>query len=177
MTSEDDLKMLMIDGLRGDRRAHEELLRAIAPILTAYFRRRCGSGGLEPEDLMQETLIAIHEKRATFDASRPFTVWMFAIARYKLIDAYRKLKRSPPTEELSDILAVEGFESAVSARMDVDRLLGFLPSKQSEALRKTKITGLSVAEHAETSGLSESDVKISVHRGLKGLAARLRGEN
>lgn len=176
MTSEDDLKTLMVDGLRGDARAHERLLRAIAPILTAYFRRRCGSAGLEPEDLMQETLIAIHEKRATFDPSRPFTVWMFAIARYKLIDAYRKVKRSAPTEALSEILAIEGFESAVSAKMDVERLLGFLPAKQSDALRKTKITGLSVAEHAEATGLSESDVKISVHRGLKGLAARLKGE-
>jgi DNA-directed RNA polymerase specialized sigma24 family protein len=60
--------------------------------------------------------------------------------------------------------------------MDIDRLLGELPIKQAEAIRATRLDGLSTAEAAARAKIGESDVKISVHRGLKALAARIRGE-
>jgi RNA polymerase sigma-70 factor (ECF subfamily) len=59
--------------------------------------------------------------------------------------------------------------------MDVDDLLDTLPPKQARMIRATRIEGLSVAEAAEIHGLGESDVKISVHRGLKTLIARIQG--
>jgi RNA polymerase sigma-70 factor (ECF subfamily) len=58
--------------------------------------------------------------------------------------------------------------------MDVETLLASLPAKQAQAIRDTKLKGLSVAEAAESGGLSLADVKVSVHRGLKRLALRLR---
>jgi len=39
----------------------------------------------------------------------------------------------------------------------------------------TKLEGLSVKEAAELSGMSESAIKVGVHRGLKALAAKIRG--
>jgi RNA polymerase sigma-70 factor (ECF subfamily) len=74
-------------------------------------------------------------------------------------------------------LLAEGFEDAVAARMDVGRLLDGLPAKQAHAIRATKVEGLSVAEAADAAGISQVDVKVSVHRGLKALAMRLNGEN
>ena len=124
---------------------------------------------------MQETLIAVHTRRATYDPDRPFGVWLFAIARYKMIDHFRRNRRVQPIEGLEDILVAEGFEDASLARLDVARLLDDLPAKQAAAIRDTKIAGLSVAEAAEREGIGESDVKVSVHRGLKALAARIRG--
>lgn len=173
---EDELRAMMIDGLAGDARAHASLLRALAPILEAFYRRRCHSGSAEIEDMVQETLIAVHTRRITYDTSRPLTAWLFAIARYKMIDHFRRRRETCDVEELDHILVTEGFEDAVSARMDVERLLGALPAKQAEAIRRTRIDGASVADHAAASGIGESDVKISVHRGLKALAARLMGE-
>jgi RNA polymerase sigma-70 factor (ECF subfamily) len=38
-----------------------------------------------------------------------------------------------------------------------------------------KLTGMSVAETARLTGTSESAVKVNVHRGLKALAAKIRG--
>ena len=164
----------MIGGLAGDADAYRALLTALAPLLRSYFGHRLRGAANDVEDLVQETLIAVHTRRATYDRHRPFSSWFYAIARYKLIDHQRRDRHHVTIEGLEDILATEGFEDAVAARMDIDRLLGTLPVKQARAIRETKIDGLSVAEAAQRGGISEADVKVSVHRGLKRLVARLR---
>lgn len=171
--SEDQLRAMMIGGLAGDARAYRDLLDILAPLLRAFFGRRLRDAAEDVEDLVQETLMAIHTRRATYDTSRPFTAWAYAVARYKMVDHFRRRRVTVPIEGLEDILVAEGFEEAVSARMDIDSLLNTLPSKQARAIRETKVDGLSVAEAADRHAMSDSDVKISVHRGLKSLAARL----
>ncbi|MDX5984372.1 sigma-70 family RNA polymerase sigma factor [Sphingomonas echinoides] len=171
--SEDQLRAMMIGGLAGDARAYRDLLDILAPLLRAFFGRRLRDAAEDVEDLVQETLIAIHTRRATYDTSRPFTAWAYAVARYKMVDHFRRRRVTVPIEGLEDILVAEGFEEAVSARMDIDSLLNTLPPKQARAIRETKVDGLSVAEAADRHAMSDSDVKISVHRGLKSLAARL----
>ena len=174
---EEELRQLMIVGLAGDAAAHSALLRGIAPLLLGFYRRRCGSGQADIDDLVQETLIAVHQRRASYDGERPFTPWLYAIARYKLIDLFRRRRQTCDIAELDHILAEEGFEDVVGARLDLDRLLATLPPKQAAAIRGTRIEGRSIADHAQAEGLGESDVKVSVHRGLKALAARLgKGE-
>lgn len=172
--SEEELRTLMIAGLAGDARSHQALLTALARLLRSFFQRRHRDAA-DIEDLVQDTLIAIHTRRSTYDPARPVTAWFYAVARYKLIDHLRRRRFDTSIEGLEEILAVEGFESATSARMDIDRMLDTLPAKQATAIRDTRLDGLSVAEAAEQRGISQSDVKISVHRGLKALAARLKG--
>lgn len=173
--SEAELRTWMTAGLDGDAPAHAALLRALVPLLRSFFRRRM-RGDEDIEDLVQETLIAIHTKRGTYDRDRPFTAWLYAVARYRLIDHLRRRRVSVPIEEVEAILVTEGFEEAVTARVDVDRLLSGLSGKQARAIRDTHLEGLSVAEAAEQAQIGQSDVKVSVHRGLKALAARLRGQ-
>lgn len=173
--SEDQLRLLMIGGLAGDAAAHGALLAALVPLLQAFYRRRVRTASEDVEDLVQETLIAVHSRRATYDPDRPFAAWLFAIARYKMIDHFRRRRQSCTIEDVQDILLAEGFEEASIARLDIARLLGTLPPKQAKAIRDTRLSGLSVAEAASAAGMGESDVKISVHRGLKALAARVRG--
>jgi RNA polymerase sigma-70 factor (ECF subfamily) len=174
--SEDQLRAWMVDGLDGNAGAHAALLRALVPILRAFYRRRVRSGDHDIEDLVQDTLIAVHSRRATYDRTRMFTAWLFAIARYKMIDHFRRARHTVALEGVEDMLLAEGFEDASIARIDLDRLLDGLPAKQARAIRETRIDGLSVAEAAAGAGLGESDVKVSVHRGLKRLTARLLGD-
>lgn len=168
------LRAWMVSGLDGVAADHASLLRALVPLLTAFYRRRI-AGTDEIEDLVQETLIAVHTRRATYDRDRPFTAWLFAIARYKMIDHFRRNRKTVPIEGLEAILVAEGFESASNARMDVDDLLATLPAKQARLIRATHLDGHSIADTAAASGFGESDVKVSVHRGLKALTARIRG--
>jgi RNA polymerase sigma-70 factor (ECF subfamily) len=171
--TEPRLKALMLASLAGDAASYRALLAELTPHLRAFFKRRLGNAA-DAEDLVQETLIAIHTKRGTYDTSMPFTAWLHAVARYKLIDHFRrsKVRRTLPLEEADSIFADEDVES-VSAKRDVERLLAKLPESKRELLRSVKIDGLSTAEAAERTGLSESGVKVGVHRALKALSAMI----
>lgn len=173
--NEDQLRAWMVGGLDGDAACHAALLRALAPLLRAFFAPRLGDGAGDAEDLVQEVLIAVHTRRATYDRERRFSTWLFAIARHKLIDHYRRARRYVPIAGLEDMLVAGDFEAASNARIDVDRMLDTLPPKQASTIRQTKIDGLSTMEAARDGGIGESDVKVSVHRGLKALAARVLG--
>lgn len=173
---ERQLRAWMIGGLDGVAADHACLLRALVPLLTAFYRRRV-TGADEIEDLVQETLIAIHTRRSTYDRDRVFTAWLFAVARYKMIDHFRRNRRTVPLEGLEDILVAEGFEAASNARIDVDDLLATLPPKQARMIRATHLEGHSVIDASAASGYGVSDIKVSVHRGLKALSARIRGED
>lgn len=172
---ERQLRAWMIGGLDGVAADHACLLRALVPLLTAFYRRRV-TGAEEIEDLVQDTLIAIHTRRSTYDRDRVFTAWLFAVARYKMIDHFRRNRRTVPLDGLEDILVAEGFEASSNARIDVNDLLATLPSKQARMIRATHLEGHSVADASAASGYGVSDIKVSVHRGLKALSARIRGE-
>jgi RNA polymerase sigma factor (sigma-70 family) len=173
--SETQLKELMTSGLDGDAAAHTALLQALVPILKAFYRRRLGADD-DVEDLVQETLISVHTRRATFDRNRPFVPWLYAVAHHRMIDHFRRRKISVPIEEVELRLVAQDFEEAAIAQLDIEALLSGLSSKQAQAIRFTHIEGLSFAEAADRAGISESDVKISVHRGLRRLSARIWGK-
>ena len=161
--------------LGGDARAHHTLLSALVPVLRRYYARRIVSMA-DLEDLVQETLIAVHTRRASYDRTRAFGPWLFAVARYKMIDHFRRSRNDVALDDLGDLLGDGGFEDEVSARLDIDAALGTLTVKQAAAIRATKIEGLSIAEAAARNDISEADVKVSVHRGLKALTRRLKGK-
>lgn len=146
--------------------------------LRGYYKNklaRIGRSAAEAEDLVQDALMAIHTRRHTYDAGQLFTPWIHAIARYKLIDHLRQTKASMtdlPIEDAGEVMAQDDHAGAESA-LDLDRLLAQLPDKMQRAIRYVKLDGLSVAEAATRCGMSKSAVKVSVHRGLKAMAASI----
>ena len=98
---------------------------------------------------MQETLIAVHTRRATYDRDRAFTAWLFAIARYKMIDHFRRNRRIVPIEGLEEILVAEGFEDAAARGWTSTSCSRYCRAKQARMIRATRIDGLSVAEAAD----------------------------
>lgn len=179
--SEAELKSLMLAGLDGDAAAHGALLRALAPLLRAFYGHRLRDARDDVEDLVQETLIAIHTRRESYDRERPFTAWLYAVARYRMVDFFRRRRDQVSLDHLDSVLAdhgfltAESFEEGLTAGMDVDALLGTLSPKQASAIRATHVEGKTTQEAAADAGISVSDVKISVHRGLKALAAFIKG--
>ena len=180
-TIEAELRNLMIAGLAGDAAAHRTLLDRLSRRLRAYYKgrlARIGRSATEAEDLVQEALLAIHIQRHTYEPSEPLTPWVHAIARYKLIDHLRRTRASVaalPIDEAEEIMAQDDHAGAESA-YDLHRLLSRLPHKMRRAIECVKLDGLSVAEAASQCGMSESGVKVSVHRGLRALAASIAQE-
>lgn len=158
----------MLRGLDGDAVAWRSLLSAVRRPLAAYFSRRMGRLEADVEDLVQETLIAIHAKRATYDPSLAFTAWCYAVARHKMIDHLRRQGRRPtsPLEDADAISAPHTVEDG-AVRRDLGRLLSILPRRQRRLIEDVRIGGYSMAEAAQRHGFSEGAAKVSVHRGLK----------
>lgn len=173
---EPELADLMRLARTGDRRAYEELLRGLVPLFKSYYLRRVRDYLGEAEDFIQECLLAVHQRQITYDVGRPLLPWVYAIARHKLIDRFRARKEALNLSDEDAALAGYEVEPALNARLDIEALLDRASPKQKLAIVATKIRGESIAEHALASGVSESDVKVSVHRGLKALATFVRGK-
>lgn len=178
-TNEQELKSLMTAGLDGDAAAYRALLERLSAHLRNYYRgrlARAGRGAFEAEDLLQEVLLAIHTRRHTYDRVELFTPWLHAIARYKLIDYLRRTNASHGDVPIDDVgeLAAHADQDGVESSIDLGRLMARLPVKMQRAIQYVKLDGLSVAEAARRSGMSEAAVKVNIHRGLKALSAAIR---
>lgn len=174
---ESGLKPLWMRAQAGDEAAYREALMQIAARLRGYFGRRLQSLPDEVEDLVQETLIALHLQRGTYDPALPVSSWVFAIARHKLIDLWRRRGRREALHEPLDGLD-ESAHPCVPEEMPVRRdllgLLDALPPAQRRAIALTKLEGLSVAEASQRCGVSVSALKVQVHRGIKRLTGLAR---
>jgi RNA polymerase sigma factor (sigma-70 family) len=164
-----DRKMAAAQG--GDANAYRSLLSELAPWLRRYYARRLPPAMIE--DAVQDVLLAIHEKRHTYDPTRPFGPWLAAIARYKWIDRLRSLK-ADAAEPLDENIRIQDHEDTVVAGSTFEQLLAELKAPQAEAIRLVKIQGFSVVEAARATGQSVSLVKVNIHRGLKRLANIVR---
>jgi RNA polymerase sigma-70 factor (ECF subfamily) len=177
--SEEHLKGLLLRGLAGDASAYHNFLKELAGHLRAFLRKRLARLPDDVEDLVQESLLAVHNQRHTFDPGQPLTPWVYALARYKFIDFLRRRERTDllndPLDEESEVFATTD-GAAAEAQRDLAKLMEGLPDRQRLPIQHVKIEGLSVAETARLTGMSESAVKVGVHRGLKALAARIRSQ-
>lgn len=170
----------MVNGLAGDAAAYHLLLRELSAHLRAFFRVRLQRVPDEVEDLVQETLLAVHNQRHTYDSGQPLTAWIHAIAHYKMVDLWRRRSRNEvlndPLDDQADLFTAADTEAS-DARRDLGKLLNRLPDQQRLPILHMKLEGLSVAETARVTGMSESAVKVGVHRGLKALSVLIRDEH
>jgi RNA polymerase sigma-70 factor (ECF subfamily) len=175
--ADDDLRPIWLRAQAGDEEAYRSALITVAARLRGYFRRRLHANPDDVEDLVQETLLALHLQRGTYDPALPVGAWMHAIARHKLIDHWRRRGHQGtrlPLDEADEAFGAPAGEG--EARRDLGKLLDKLPDAQRRAIRLTKIEGLSVAEAALHTGVSQSAIKVQVHRGLKRLSELVRSE-
>lgn len=168
------LKSLMLRGLDGDAMAHRAFLSLLGERLRAYFTQRLSGAPADVEDLMQETLLAVHLRRASWDRAQPLTPWAFAIARYKLIDHWRRRgqRMTTPIDDVADFLTAPVIAS--DDGLDLTRGLAALPARQRALIEAVKVEGYSLAEAGARAGVSEGAAKVALHRALRALAERMR---
>jgi RNA polymerase sigma factor (sigma-70 family) len=137
--------------------------------LARYYRSKTLPHQID--DLVQDTLLSVHRKLASYDPERSFMPWLAAIARYRFVDHLRLVYRQAEDELAEDHPALETEEPAITARISLERLFESLPAAQQRAIELVKIEGLSISEASASCGQSESLIKVNIHRGLKRLAA------
>jgi DNA-directed RNA polymerase specialized sigma24 family protein len=111
----------MIAAQSGSGGAYRQLLGELANWLQRYYARRLPPAMIA--DAVQGALLAVHEKRHTYDPSKPFGPWLAAMARYKWIDRLRTM-RADVIEELPNELAVGDHGDGIQNARSLESLFG-----------------------------------------------------
>jgi RNA polymerase sigma-70 factor (ECF subfamily) len=162
----------------GDGAAFARFLHAVTPTLRAVIRRR--GDGLPPdqhEDILQEVLLAIHLKRQTWRRDAPVRPWLYAVARYKVVDAFRRRGASMtlPIEDFAEVLPEENVAVPLSER-DTEVMLGMIDARSALLVRAVALDGKTAEEAGETVGLTAGAARVALHRAMRrlsGLAERM----
>ncbi len=171
---------LMRAANRGDAIGYRCLLIELAPTLRAFARGgflRHGLSTEDVEDVVQETLLAVHLKRHTWDEGKPLLPWVRAIAHNKLVDNLRRRGRGRhvPIDDFSEFLAADE-QPAASNGVDAENVLGNLKGRQRDIVLAISMEGQSARQVAERLGMTEGAVRVVLHRALKSLSKAFRSD-
>ncbi len=178
-TEGDVLSYLMVKAQNGDQNAYRQLLQEILPQLRSYVGRRLSNKD-KIEDTVQNILMALHKNRHTYLEDKPFMPWVYGIAYYKLTDTLRSSYRyqeneTPQSDWVETFGAGQTNNHSSEAKHDLEKAFEVLSDKQAHIVKRTKLEGASINEVAQETGMSESAVKVTVHRALKKMKDRLVG--
>jgi RNA polymerase sigma-70 factor (ECF subfamily) len=167
-----ELATLLRAGIGGDDKAYADFLGRMVPIVRGFVRRKTGGGGIDPEDVVQETMLAIHLKRHTWRDDAPVMPWVYAIARHKTVDAFRRRGRRVEIDidEFAEIIPAPAPET-VSER-EIGKALDALAPGQRSVVSSISVEGRSIGETAAALGMNETAVRVALHRGLTAIAKR-----
>lgn len=163
-------------GRRGDSAAYSRALAEVARLVRPKVARTLGSGAGETEDVVQNVLLAVHLKNASWDDRLPILPWVYAIAEHKALDALRSRRRSAryvsqdlSAEDVAEVIAAPEPERD-SLGLDLERLLAALSGRERQVVRALALEGGTIAGAASAFGMKEGAVRVAFHRGLKRLA-------
>ncbi|MET0482178.1 MAG: sigma-70 family RNA polymerase sigma factor [Aestuariivirgaceae bacterium] len=176
MSGSDEIELagLLRAAIAGDERSYAAFLEQVSIMIRSFLRQRVAHQAIDPEDVVQETLLAVHLKRHTWISDAPVMPWLYAIARHKLVDALRRRgRRTEIGLEGIDELAPDHTPEPL-LRRDLERVLDMLTPAQRAVVAAISVEGCSIAETARRLGKSETAIRVSLHRGLSAISARFR---
>jgi RNA polymerase sigma-70 factor (ECF subfamily) len=173
---------LLARAQEGDRRAYGVLLRAAVPALRARARARwSAASAADIEDIVQETLLALHRALPLYDPARPAAPFLFGILKLRGADVLRTrlrhVGRERPIEEAdvtSDGDAPNPEQETSADRTAVRHALLRLAPRDREILEMLKLREMSLREVAIATGMSVAAVKVASFRALRRLRAAMR---
>lgn len=169
-TTDNNLSVLMRAGLNGDQISYRKFLQGIMPFIRRQIDRVMPYGvAAEKDDIAQDVLFAIHQKRHTWRIDQPILPWVGAISRYRTIDHLRRLgrqKTTPIDEQSEDITA---YLADPSDAIDLANMVKRLQGQMGKVTHAIGIEGKDIETTAVELGMTENAVRIAFHRGLKKL--------
>ncbi len=169
----------------GDAAAFQEVFQVVGPRIFRFLRRMTGSKAFA-DDLVQETLLRMHQARGNFTPGMPVMPWAYTIARNCYLDAVRSAKRRPqlsdeknepssPTQESADVSGADAEQELVARQTAhaVEQALAKMTAVRREAFVLLRYEGLSVAEAADVLGATEGAVKLRAFQAYKSIREAL----
>lgn len=176
-SSTDNWQDYAIAAQAGDKAAYNQLLREIAPYIRNVIYRSLANADWA-DDIAQEALLSVHKSLHTYSPDRPFKPWLMAIVNFRRTDYLRKhyAGRDHAKTGLDDYEFVSAHvtnPAHAGEYKDIEQALGSLPEKQKRAVELVRIQGYSVKEAGKELGMSETAIKVTVHRAMHKLKAIL----
>lgn len=156
----------------------EALYRHYATPIYYYLLKLCGSTQLA-EDLTQETFVQATINLHTYKGDKVLA-WLFTVARNAYLDEWRKQSRWKNNRFLSLLINKQEMVSPYGVPENVlllkeqdtqlQNLLCYLPEQYRSILYLREYEQFTYKEIASTLGMSDEQVKVTLHRARKRLA-------
>jgi RNA polymerase sigma factor (sigma-70 family) len=156
----DELGQLILDSSRNDRLAQEKVYRRFYPVLFILCKRLFADNH-DALDALNDGMLKVFKNIGKYDPSKgAFFNWMYTIVRRAALDKL-KLKKRPPTEDISRIAAPESTDNSLSYLewKDFCEGLNVLSPATRFVCTLFYVDGYSIAEIGERLNISPGTVK------------------
>lgn len=153
----------------GDGEAFGQLYKLYAPMVHGILLARVPFD--EVDDLVQDVFLLAFKKLHTLREDAAFGGWLAMIARNHAMNFHRQ---SHSSEELTEEMART--DSTATEAGEALAVIRSLPEAYRETLILRLVEGMTGPEIAERTGLMPDSVRVNLHRGMKMLREKLRGE-
>ncbi len=167
-TSRSELTQLIVKAQAGDSQAYMQMLERVGQLVERFMYKRLKASDLV-EDLVQDVLLNIHKALHTYNSEYPVEPWVYAIARNRLNDHLRKIKKSVEIQVDADSIPEQAADAEIRALdlQALDRAMSKLSEDQRKIVTLLKFDGKSLKETATEMNMTVSAVKVAAHRGYK----------
>ena len=165
----------LVEAAKQDLQAFGELYLLYAQPVFRYLYSRIG-GFHEAEDATAQTFLAALERFPNYRHDGYFASWLFAIARNKAMDYFRKQRKQTSLAEAEFIPAEANLLQQVIQTERIaalSKLIATLPEEEQELIRLRYVAELSFAEIGHLLRQKEDTVKKSLYRLLALLKVQL----
>ncbi len=170
----DTLERLAASAQAGDDTSFQELARRVRGPLQAFLRTRL-SAAEDADDVAQETLLRAYERLDQYDATRPFTTWLYTIGKRLAINHYQSQTRRQTANAMVAAEPTDVSKTPEPSRNLWHRARQVLPQEQYHALWLRYVQDLSIKEVASELGRTTVSTKVLLYRSRKRLLLEVEG--
>lgn len=169
--------------LNGDRNAFAVLVERYKDMVFSLAYKMLKSRE-EAEEVSQDTFIKAFKSLQSFKGDSKFSTWLYKIAYRNCLDALKKRKLKYNTDTIDEVTIhkikstddiLEGIERKERARV-MEECLDKLPEDERSLLWMFYFEELSLKEIITVTDLSESNLKVKLHRARKRLLTVVQRE-
>ena len=168
----------------GSENAMTELYNRYSQRMYQYFYRMLGRDAILAEDFVQDLFLKVIHKAHTFDTSRKFSTWLYAVAGNMCKNEYRHRERHKRPFPLTEVHEACLYAEEPEQILDIldknqfdEHLLQVIDSLEPHhrngfVLRYQE--GLSIKEIADIEGCPEGTVKSRIHYATRKIAEKMK---
>ena len=161
-----DISAQLRKAQQGDKAAYRDFLKAVQPLLNRYFRSRVRVA-TDVDDLVQQTLLRVHNYRHTYQPGKQAEPWVYTIAKNVLFDHYKMTSKHAAQSIDAEFDGWGSEEQGAESYSMLQEALDKMPASLCDAFILVKLEGKVMEEAAKQLGISLSAVKVRAFRAYK----------